>query len=236
MTNSVAVFVRHASTGRVAFTRVSAAIYFDLKPPDLEQVLEKLAVSGDLQVTLESFNPQRPEYKALKAELALTRNLHGAEQDIAVERSGAVTREKELIAARIDTIVASLERWRWLPHELGTAYVMVNVPDYTLKVINQQQAVWSTRIVVGRPGQYATPLLAETVKNITINPTWNVPPSIIRNEYLPALERDPNSLAQIGLKVERDRDGSIHIYQPPWPLVRGSRGSSGPLLCLNFIE
>jgi L,D-transpeptidase YcbB len=108
-----------------------------------------------------------------------------------------------------------MERWRWLPRELGIAYVMVNVPDYTLKVINQQQAVWSTRIVVGRPGQYATPLLAETVKNITINPTWNVPPSIIRNEYLPALERDPNSLARIGLKIERDRDGSIHIYQPP---------------------
>ena len=121
-------------------------------------MLEKLAVGGDLQVTLESFNPQRPEYKALKAELALTRHLHGAEQDIAVERSGAVTREKESIAARIDTIVANMERWRWLPHELGTAYVMVNVPDYTLKVINQQQAVWSTRIVVGRPGQYATPL------------------------------------------------------------------------------
>ena len=94
LTNSVAVFVRHASTGRVAFTRVIAAIYFDLKPPDLEQVLEKLAVGGDLQVTLESFNPQRPEYKALKAELALTRHLLGAEQDIAVERSGAVTREK----------------------------------------------------------------------------------------------------------------------------------------------
>jgi murein L,D-transpeptidase YcbB/YkuD len=112
LTNSVAVFVRHASTGRVAFTRVSAAIYFDLKPPDLEQVLEKLAVGGDLQVTLESFNPQRPEYKALKAELALTRHLHGAEQDIAVERSGAVTREKESIAARIDTIVANMERWR----------------------------------------------------------------------------------------------------------------------------
>ena len=215
LTNSVAVFVRHASTGRVAFSRVSTAIYFDLKPPDLEQVLEKLAVSGDLRDTLESFNPQRPEYKALKAELGLTRHVVGAEQDIVAERSGAVTRKRESIAARIDTIVANMERWRWLPHELGTAYVMVNVPDYTLKVVNHEQAVWSTRIVVGRPGQYATPLLAETMKNITINPTWNVPPSIIRNEYLPALERDPNSLARIGLKIERDRDGSIHIYQPP---------------------
>jgi murein L,D-transpeptidase YcbB/YkuD len=90
-----------------------------------------------------------------------------------------------------------------------------DVPDYTLKVVNLGRAAWSTRIVVGKPGEYATPLLAEIVKYITINPTWNVPPSIIRNEYLPALARDPNALARVGLKIEHDRDGSIHISQPP---------------------
>ena len=94
-------------------------------------------------------------------------------------------------------------------------YVMVNIPDYTLKVVNLAKTVWSTRIVVGQPGKYATPLLAETMKYITFNPTWNVPPSIIRNEYLPALERDPSALARIGLKVGRNEDGSIRIYQPP---------------------
>ena len=108
-----------------------------------------------------------------------------------------------------------MERWRWLPHELGATYVRVNVPDYTLNVVNLGRTAWSTRIVVGRPGEYATPLLAETMKYITINPTWNVPPSIIRNEYLPALARDPNALARVGLKVEHDRDGSIHVSQPP---------------------
>jgi len=117
--------------------------------------------------------------------------------------------------ARIDTLLANMERWRWLPHELGATYVMVNVPDYTLKVVNLGRTAWSTRIVVGRPGEYATPLLAETMKYITINPTWNVPPSIIRNEYLPALARDPNALARVGLKIEHDRDGSIHVSQPP---------------------
>jgi len=50
---------------------------------------------------------------------------------------------------------------------------------------------------------------------ITVNPTWNVPPSIVQNEYLPALQQDPMALERIGLKVEQNRDGTIHIYQPP---------------------
>jgi murein L,D-transpeptidase YcbB/YkuD len=108
-----------------------------------------------------------------------------------------------------------MERWRWLPRELGITYVMVNIPDYTLAVMKDGKPVWSTRIVVGQPGKHATPLLAETMKYITFNPTWNVPPSIIRNEYLPALARDPTALARIGLRIGRNSDGSIRIYQPP---------------------
>jgi murein L,D-transpeptidase YcbB/YkuD len=53
------------------------------------------------------------------------------------------------------------------------------------------------------------------MKFITVNPTWNVPPSIIYNEYLPALQQDPTVLDRMGLKLERARDGSIHISQPP---------------------
>ena len=60
------------------------------------------------------------------------------------------------------------------------------------------------------------------MKFITINPTWNVPPSIIRNEYLPALQRDPNALDRIGLKVGRNHDGSLRVYQPP-----GARNALG---------
>ena len=70
-------------------------------------------------------------------------------------------------------------------------------------------------MVTGKPGNHATPLLTETMKFITVNPTWNVPPSIIYNEYLPALQQDPTVLQRMGLKLERNRDGSIHISQPP---------------------
>ena len=73
LTNSIATFVRHASTGRIAFSRVSGSIYFDLKSPDLQQVLEKIASSHDIAATLDSFNPQQPQYKELKAALARAR-------------------------------------------------------------------------------------------------------------------------------------------------------------------
>ena len=121
---------------------------------------------------------------------------------------------------QIDTVLVNMERWRWLPRQLGAAslgnaYVILNIPDYTLKVMQNGGQVWTTRVVTGKPGNHATPLLTETMKFITVNPTWNVPPSIIYNEYLPALQQDPTVLQRMGLKLERNRDGTIHISQPP---------------------
>src|SRR5712692_4428043 len=121
---------------------------------------------------------------------------------------------------KIDTVIVNMERWRWLPRQLGApsigdAYVILNIPDYTLKVMQNGAPVWTTRVVTGKPGIHATPLLTETMKFITVNPTWNVPPSIIYNEYLPALQQDPTVLERMGLRLERASDGSIHISQPP---------------------
>jgi L,D-transpeptidase YcbB len=215
LTNSVGTFVRHASTGRVPFSRVSGSIFFDLKTPDLQQVLDKIASSHDIAATLDSFSPQQPQYKELKAALARARKTGDANVVIPARAHQNGGSQSKAAGARIDAILDNMERWRWLPRDLGTAYVMVNIPDYTLTVVNNGKPIWSTRVVVGQPGKHATPLLAETMKYITFNPTWNVPPSIIRNEYLPALARDPTVLARMGLRIGRNSDGSIRIYQPP---------------------
>jgi L,D-transpeptidase YcbB len=114
---------------------------------------------------------------------------------------------------RIEIIIANMERWRWYPHDLGSAYVLVNQPDFTLKVMHDGQQEWATQIVIGKPSM-PTPLLSETMKYITINPTWHVPPSIVQNEYLPALAQDPSVLARMGLRVHYGRDG-VEITQPP---------------------
>jgi L,D-transpeptidase YcbB len=227
LTNSIITFARHASLGRVAFTRVSGAVYFDQKAPSPAEVLGKFSDSNDVRATLDSFNPQSPQYKALKKELAAIRSGKSepandsttaqvpAKDNKAKKHHQAKTEPTHPKSPSTDTILANMERWRWMPHDLGPTYVMVNIPNYTLKVVQDGKTVWSTKIVVGKPGSHATPLLTETMKYITVNPTWNVPPSIIRNEYLPALARDPGALARIGLHVSHNADGSIRIFQPP---------------------
>src|SRR5262245_10283317 len=115
---------------------------------------------------------------------------------------------------QVETIISNMERWRWYPRDLGAASVIVNLPDFTLRVVQNATQIWSTRIVIGKQ-EMPTPLLSETMKFITINPTWNVPPSIVNNEYLPWLQRDPAALERMGLRVTYNRDGSVHIYQPP---------------------
>ncbi|MBR0756018.1 L,D-transpeptidase family protein [Bradyrhizobium jicamae] len=139
----------------------------------------------------------------------------GVLDDKTVKALNSPKRDKQ-----IDTVLVNMERWRWLPRQLGAsnlgnAYVILNIPDYTLKVMHNGAQAWTTRVVTGKPGQHATPLLTETMKYITVNPTWNVPPSIVYNEYLPALQQDPTVLQRMGLRLERNRDGSVHISQPP---------------------
>ena len=114
----------------------------------------------------------------------------------------------------IDIILANMERWRWMPHDLGNTYVIVNLPDFTLRVMHDGKQVWTTRIVDGKP-EMPTPIMTAEMKYITINPTWNVPPSIINHEYLPALQQDPTVLERMGLKVGHNPDGTVHIWQPP---------------------
>ena len=114
----------------------------------------------------------------------------------------------------VDTIIVNMERWRWLPRNLGNPHVVVNVPDFTLSLYNDGKVYWKTKIVAGKPN-LATPMVSAEMKFITVNPTWNVPPSIIEKEYLPALEADPQALDRIGLKLTQDADGTIHISQPP---------------------
>lgn len=200
LTGSILAFARHAQTGRVSFTRVSGAIFYDQVFPNPADVLSKMT-SGSVSESLDSFNPQHPGYKALKAKLAEHRRSR---------------------PDSIGILLANMERWRWLPRSLGAAHVVVNIPDYTLRIVNDGKPIWSTRIVVGKPGELATPLLSETLKYITVNPTWNVPPSIIRNEYLPALQSNPGALSRLGLKASRNPDGSLRLYQPP-----GNRNALG---------
>jgi len=183
-----------------------------MEDPRVPQLRAKLGVSENVDDTHYDAKVAEAVRKFQEgAELRAT----GALDSATVRALNSPKRDKQT-----DVVLVNMERWRWLPRDLGApaigdAYVILNVPDYTLKVMQHGTQVWTTRVVTGQPGIHATPLLSETMKFITVNPTWNVPPSIIYNEYLPALQQDPTVLQRMGLKLEQARDGSIHISQPP---------------------
>jgi len=284
LTAAVLTYARHALAGRVAWSRVSADIFYDHKTPDAADVLKKLAASNDVAATLDGFEPQFAEYQKLKQALAevrggtvekkepeakpvehvkvpegkilrpgmkderviaLRKRLDVANKDsqlyddavrdaVKAFQTGADLKADGNLGANtvramngehatpaapklgdaVDTIIVNLDRLRWLPRELGNTHVVVNIPDYRLTLWKDNAVYWTTKIVVGQPAK-PTPLITAQMKFITVNPTWNVPPSIIENEYLPALREDPNALDRIGLKLTQDPDGTVHVSQPP---------------------
>jgi L,D-transpeptidase YcbB len=271
LTASVIRYAHHAQVGRVHWTRVSADILYDLKPPDPADVLATMLGADDVAAALAAYEPHDPAYVALKAKLAELRagkestsapiangpmpkvgarddrvpqlrerlglaavaGDDGAIYDKALAEAVKKFQQQHQLAvtgtltpATLDTlngrapdrptdiVLANMERWRWMPHDLGKTYVIVNLPEFMLRVMSNGKLVWATKVVDGKPTT-PTPIMSAEMKYITVNPTWNVPPSIANNEYLPMLQQDPTILARMGLNVDYNRDGSIHISQPP---------------------
>jgi L,D-transpeptidase YcbB len=213
LTHAVLTYARHLQAGRFFRHQLKYEIGLPQAAPDPEQVLAKLAEAVDPGAALDAFSPQIEPYRRLKAMLAkmresrTVRKLNGAGPDRTVE-----------------TIIANMERWRWYPRDLGEAHVLVKLPDFTLKVMHKGTRIWSSRIVIGEPSK-PTPLLSEKMTSITLNPVWHVPPSIVRNEYLPALARDRNVLARMGLHLSYN-GGEAQITMPA--------GGNNPLGHIRF--
>jgi murein L,D-transpeptidase YcbB/YkuD len=110
------------------------------------------------------------------------------------------------IDERIGQILANMERWRWLPAELPTERIQVNVAAAILTVFHADTPVLSMRAVTGRPGD-ETPMLTSKVESIVLNPPWNVPSSIAAKELWPKERAHPGYFAAHDFVVVRDGDG-----------------------------
>ena len=110
------------------------------------------------------------------------------------------------IEERIGQILANMERWRWLPAELPTDRIQVNVAAAILTVFHADTPVLSMRAVTGRPGD-ETPMLTSQVQSIVFNPPWNVPSTIATRELWPKERAHPGYLRAHDFVVVRDGDG-----------------------------
>ncbi|MDY6812409.1 MAG: L,D-transpeptidase family protein [Pseudomonadota bacterium] len=98
-------------------------------------------------------------------------------------------------ADRIAALRANLERWRWLPPSLGDHYIQVNIAAGSLQVVRGGELIMQQAVVVGAE-ENQTPAFSRSMGYLVVNPYWNVPASIARNEILPALKRDPGYAAR----------------------------------------
>jgi L,D-transpeptidase YcbB len=110
-------------------------------------------------------------------------------------------------------IIANMERWRWMPRDMGESRIEVNIPNYEVVVVEKGAVVERHRVIVGKE-QTPTPIFSNRMQFLIVNPYWNVPPSIIKKEMLPKLASDPNYLHRLGYEVF-SRGGRLVVRQPP---------------------
>ncbi|WP_404710386.1 L,D-transpeptidase family protein [Sphingomonas sp. MMS24-J13] len=118
--------------------------------------------------------------------------------------------------ATCQTIAANLDRWRWLPRDLGQRYLWVNVPAYRLDLIEDGRIVASRKVIVGKPGT-RTPAFQAVVKAITVNPWWNVPCSIVDESIGKLVRQRPQEAARRGFVSSVDAKGQLVVRQRPGP-------------------
>jgi murein L,D-transpeptidase YcbB/YkuD len=136
-------------------------------------------------------------------------------------------------AMRREQLRVNLERMRWLAQDLEPDSVLVNVAAAQLTVYQGGSAVWQTRTQVGR-AERQTPLLKSRITRLTLNPTWTIPPTIMREDKLPEIRRDPEYLSRQNLRVI-DREGlplmaaDIDWDHPGSLMLRQDAGPGNPL-------
>jgi murein L,D-transpeptidase YcbB/YkuD len=158
--------------------------------PQVAQIRARLQASRDL--TIDSANPD-----TFDAQLTLAvrrfQERHGLEPDGIV---GPQTRAAMNVPvdSRIAQIEVNMERWRWMPDDLGQRYVLVNLAGQEVELVESGSVQLAMRAVVGKPFR-KTPVFSDEITYLEFNPDWTLPPTILREDMLPALRKDPGYLA-----------------------------------------
>jgi murein L,D-transpeptidase YcbB/YkuD len=141
---------------------------------------------------------------------------HGLEPD-GVIGPALVAQMNVPAAARVRQIELNLERWRWLPRDLGDRHIIVNIPEYRLEVWDHGRVPLAMKVVVGKKDN-PTPVLADRMTTVVFSPYWNIPPEIVQKETLPHVLKDPAYLDKNNIEVVRasNNDEPVDVKSIDW--------------------
>ncbi|UYN98254.1 MAG: L,D-transpeptidase family protein [Devosia sp.] len=121
------------------------------------------------------------------------------------------------LATRREDIIANMERWRWMPSDLGDFRVFVNIPEFRLWVERNGTPEYTTRVVVGTT-KNQTPVFSDNIRHLVVNPYWNVPSSIIKGEIAPAVLRNPGYIDNQNMDLLYN-GAPVSPWQVNWSMV-----------------
>ncbi|MEO8590840.1 MAG: L,D-transpeptidase family protein, partial [Flavobacteriales bacterium] len=150
---------------------------------------------------------------------------HGLHPDAVIGR-GVLAALNITPQARLRTLLVNMERLRWVPERISPDLILVNIPEFRMHVFEGGTEAWSMDVVVGNSAT-RTVIFSDTLKWVVFSPTWSVPASIVRNEILPGMKKNPNYLASKNMEII---GGSA-----AFPMIRQKPGASNALGRVKFL-
>lgn len=193
-------YARDAKGGRTVPKDLSKNVDQTLALADPDTVLAGIAVAQAADDYLRALHPKHEQFQNLHQALIKAR----ADGDKAKQ-------------ADIDRLIANMERWRWMPPELGSRHVQINVPAFMAYVVKDGRIVHEEKVVVGKP-VYATPVFSADMKTIVFNPEWTVPQTIIKEDLLPRLRKKPSMLESKTAHLEVLKEHKLKVRYKDRPV------------------
>ena len=193
---------------------------------DVTALRRRLAASGDLPEVIGDGAADLAFFDAdLEEAVRRFQRRHGLTVDGVV---GAGTRAALNVpaGARLRQVHINMERWRWLPEQLGTRHIEVNIPGFDVRVVERGEVVATHRAVVGRPYR-ATPMFSGTMTYLVLAPYWHVPPTIAAQDKFPAIQADPSVIARDRMSLlELGTDAPVDPSAVDWASMTGATFNS----------
>ncbi|MFO7814864.1 MAG: L,D-transpeptidase family protein [Halanaerobiales bacterium] len=174
---------------------------------DILQLKERLKQSEDYKGDINNkFD------KELYEAVTVFQSRHGLSPDGIVGEDTKIALNKN-VDMRLEKITINMERLRWLPQKLGETYIFVNIANYELKVVEEQQNIFDMKVIVGKE-QRSTPVFSDKINRLVFNPSWNLPKSIAVEDKLPLIKEDIDYLTKNNYKVLRISEGKFEEVDP----------------------
>jgi murein L,D-transpeptidase YcbB/YkuD len=187
-------------------------VYPDSSYAGVMQIAAKLQRTGDLPANTKIARPEMYEEPLVSA-MKRFESRNGIEPD-GILGPDTYSHLDVPLSQRAMQLKLALERWRWLPADLGTSFIAVNIPEFRLRAYENGRQALTMKVIVGEASGAQTPVFADRIDSLVFRPSWKLPLHVQRYEVLPDLRKDPHYLAKNHMEVVNSSGHTVDALTP----------------------